>query len=323
MTDTVFPQTSAAQSLNKNAVIFFFFFPVVNMSGWRARHISSSTFQITRHTVQMHIKYLRLVTDYTITWDTVIEKWSMNAFHNIDMYNFDSRKEKYCYTFTQLTSGISSMQLRLPRVAKKCTEHYPTCFKLLMGSLWYQSAASWQVRTEGSRLTFRSAMCCCFRCIPCWQHAEKSVLTWQWNVSLGLSRLFKLHLQKGLLSLIWQNCGFQIHSFTSIQPPWHTACSVPPKWKWIQSWKMMVKKSHSSSTFTACSTSIKMVVLLIKRKEAHSSYTITFISVSSPEGSSPVSHWFEIGHGKLLEALVLATFNHYMDCRKKGKKKNL
>lgn len=40
----------------------------------------------------MHIKYLRLVTDYTISWDTVIEKWSMNTFHNIDMYNFDSRK---------------------------------------------------------------------------------------------------------------------------------------------------------------------------------------------------------------------------------------
>lgn len=81
----------------------------------------------------------------------------------------------------------------------------------------------------------------------------------------------------------------------------------------------MVKKSHSSSTFTACSTSTKMVILPIKRKEAHSSYTITFISISSPVGSSSVSYWFKIRHGKLLEALVLATFNHYVGCRKKEK----
>lgn len=57
-----------------------------------------------------------------------------------------------------------------------------------------------------------------------------------------------------------------------------------------------------------------MVILLIKRKEAHSLYTITFIIISSPVGSSPVPHWFKIGHGNLMEALVLATFNHYVGC---------
>lgn len=29
--------------------------------------------------------------DYTISWDTVLEKWGMNTSHNTDMYNFDSR----------------------------------------------------------------------------------------------------------------------------------------------------------------------------------------------------------------------------------------
>lgn len=56
---------------------------------------------------------------------------------------------------------------------------------------------------------------------------------------------------------------------------------------------------------------------------ACNSYTITFIGISSPVGSSPVPHWFKIGHGKLLEDLVLVIFNHCVGCWKKEKTFNL
>lgn len=129
----------------------------------------------------------------------------MKALHNIDMYNFGSQM-KSTVTFSLNTHQIFPLCIsNYQEQLKKFMEHYPTWSKLLTGSLTYQGAASWQVKAEGSKLTFRSAVCSCFRCLLTMvTHTENSVLTWQWNVSFFLLRPLTSHLHVSSV----QGCQF-------------------------------------------------------------------------------------------------------------------